>query len=71
MLLKRIEAPTLQKALDSVREECGDDALVVEARIVFLNESSELVVEAEASRGSGEASRKADISPPVKFWRAY
>ena len=29
MLLKRIEAPTLQKALDRVREECGDDALVV------------------------------------------
>jgi hypothetical protein len=50
-----------------------DDALVVEARIVFLNESSELVVEAEASRNgaapspSGEASRKADISPPVNL----
>ena len=49
-----------------------DDALVVVARIVFLNESSELVVDAAASRGGaapspGEASRKTDRSPPVNL----
>lgn len=32
MLMKRFEAPSLQKALDRVRAECGDDALVVETR---------------------------------------
>ncbi|MCB9884216.1 MAG: hypothetical protein H6838_01925 [Planctomycetes bacterium] len=32
MLLKRIEAKTLQQALERVRVECGDDALVVETR---------------------------------------
>ena len=32
MLLKRIEAKTLQLALERVRAECGEDALVVETR---------------------------------------
>ncbi len=32
MLLKRFEARTLQQALDRVRGECGDDALVVETK---------------------------------------
>lgn len=32
MLLKRIEATSLQQALERVRAECGDDALVVETR---------------------------------------
>jgi flagellar biosynthesis protein FlhF len=32
MLLKRIEAKTMPEALERVRAECGDDALVVETR---------------------------------------
>lgn len=32
MLLKRIEAGSLQQALDRVRAECGDDALLIETR---------------------------------------
>ena len=32
MLLKRIEGKTLPEALERVRKECGDDALVVETR---------------------------------------
>src|SRR5262249_17768434 len=32
MLLKRIEGPTIEQALERVRAECGADALVVETR---------------------------------------
>ena len=65
MLLKRIEAPTLQKALDRVREECGDDALVVETRptskgflVVAAKPQTELDVRDQAGRApAASASR--------------
>ncbi|MBL9077200.1 MAG: hypothetical protein JNL08_06845 [Planctomycetes bacterium] len=64
MLLKRFEAKTLPKALELVRAECGDDALVVETR---PTRTGFLVVAARPDAARPEPVRQRDQAgaPPL------
>jgi flagellar biosynthesis GTPase FlhF len=65
MLLKRIEARSLQKALDRVREECGEDALVVETRptnkgflVVAAKPETAMITRDQAGRATAPAAQR-------------
>lgn len=72
MLLKRFEAPTLQDALEKVRTECGEDALLVETQetrrgfVVVASRPQEALERATVPRRSGRthATPKATQAAP-------
>jgi flagellar biosynthesis GTPase FlhF len=68
MLLKRIEAKTLQQALDRVRAECGEDALLVETR---PTRSGYLVVAARAETALPPARARVPMSTHRRWTRGF
>ncbi|GAB4146067.1 MAG: hypothetical protein Fur0037_14060 [Planctomycetota bacterium] len=70
MLLKRIEGKTLDQALNRVREECGEDALLVETKqtrtgfLVVAARGSSAMPPAPAARGAAPAR-------PVRWTRGF
>lgn len=72
MLIKRYEAPTMNEALQKVKEELGADAIILEARTVkprgVLARFRRPVVEVTAAQGSGllpEKDGPASPQPPA------
>lgn len=62
MLLKRFEAETLPKALEHLRSECGEDALIVETR---STRHGYLVVAADPDATQNERDQAGRLSTPT------
>ena len=70
MLLKRFEADTLPEALEHLRSECGEDALVVETRSTH---HGYLVVAAdpESAQAQRDQAGRLTAPPPTRWTRGF